>query len=189
MESYRVCTYLCVWVPSLSPMSVRCVCVVCLSWLCNIPLCECATRQPSILTLVGIHVVSSLGQLGVKLLQRILYVTLGHLLISLLCVCKGGIRISTCTCAKSRQLCPTLSNPKVCSPWILCPWDSPGKNTGVGCHALLQGIFPPQGFNLCLLRLLHCRQILYHLTHQGSPQSRLTFLISSIPFLDDTLVA
>ena len=137
MESYRVCTYLCVWVPSLSPMSVRCVCVVCLSWLCNIPLCECATRQPSILTLVGIHVVSSLGQLGVKLLQRILYVTLGHLLISLLCVCKGGIRISTCTCAKSRQLCPTLSNPKVCSPWILCPWDSPGKNTGVGCHALL----------------------------------------------------
>ena len=33
---------------------------------------------------------------------------------------------------------------------ILCPWDSPGKNTGVGCHALLQGIFPTQGSNLCL---------------------------------------
>ena len=30
---------------------------------------------------------------------------------------------------------------------ILCPWDSPGKNIGVGCHALLQGIFPTQGSN------------------------------------------
>ena len=37
----------------------------------------------------------------------------------------------------------------------LCPWDSPGKNTGVGCHALLQAIFPIQGSNPCLLRLLH----------------------------------
>ena len=43
---------------------------------------------------------------------------------------------------------------------LLCPWDSPGKNTGVGCHALLQGIFPTQGSNLRLLWLLHCRQIL-----------------------------
>ena len=38
---------------------------------------------------------------------------------------------------------------------LLCPWDFPGKNTGVGCHALLQGIFPTQGLNLRLLRLLH----------------------------------
>ena len=34
---------------------------------------------------------------------------------------------------------------------LLCPWDSPGKNTGGGCHALLQGIFPTQGSNLHLL--------------------------------------
>ena len=34
---------------------------------------------------------------------------------------------------------------------LLCPWDSPGKNTAVGCCALLQGIFPTQGSNLCLL--------------------------------------
>ena len=40
-------------------------------------------------------------------------------------------------------------------PRLLCPWDSPGKNTGVGCPALLQGIFPTQGWNLCLLHLLH----------------------------------
>ena len=37
---------------------------------------------------------------------------------------------------------------------LLCPWNSPGKNTGVGCHALLQGIFLTQGLNL---GLLHCR--------------------------------
>ena len=40
-----------------------------------------------------------------------------------------------------------------------CPWDFTGNNTGVGCHFLLQGIFPTQGSNLHLLR---CRQILYH---------------------------
>ena len=34
---------------------------------------------------------------------------------------------------------------------LLCPWNSPGKNTGVGCHALLQGIFPTQGRNLSLV--------------------------------------
>jgi len=39
---------------------------------------------------------------------------------------------------------------------------SPGKNTGVGCHALLQGIFPTQGSNP---GLRHCRRILYHLSH------------------------
>ena len=48
---------------------------------------------------------------------------------------------------------------------LLCPWDFPGKNTRVGCHFLLQGIFPTQGWNP---GLLHCRQMLYHLSHQGS---------------------
>ena len=38
---------------------------------------------------------------------------------------------------------------------LLSPWDSPGRNTGVGCHALLQGIFPTQGSNAHLLCLLH----------------------------------
>ena len=44
---------------------------------------------------------------------------------------------------------------------LLCPWNFPGKNTGVGCHALLYGIFPTQGLNP---GLLHCRQILYRLS-------------------------
>ena len=46
------------------------------------------------------------------------------------------------------------------------PWNSPGKNTGVGSLSLLQGIFPTQGSNP---GLPHCRQILYQLSHKGSP--------------------
>ena len=51
---------------------------------------------------------------------------------------------------------------------LLCPWDSPGKNTGMGCHSLLQGIFLTQRSNP---DLPHCRQILYHLSHQGRPHT------------------
>ena len=45
---------------------------------------------------------------------------------------------------------------------LLCPWNSPGKNTEVDCHFHLQGVFPTQGSNL---GLLHCRQTLYYLSH------------------------
>ena len=60
------------------------------------------------------------------------------------------------------------------TPWtvactrLLQPWDFLGKSTGVGCHFLLQGIFLTQGSNP---GLLHCRQMLYRLSHQGSPKS------------------
>ena len=47
---------------------------------------------------------------------------------------------------------------------LLCPWDFLGKDTGVVCHFLLQGIFLTQGLNL---GLLYCRQILYQLSYQG----------------------
>ena len=50
---------------------------------------------------------------------------------------------------------------------LLCPWDSPGKDTGVACHALLQ-IFPAQGLNPYLLGLLHWQVVLYCLRHLGS---------------------
>ena len=54
------------------------------------------------------------------------------------------------------QSCPSLCYPMDCSPpGSSCPWDSPGKNTGVGCHFLLQGIFPSQGSNPGILHLLH----------------------------------
>jgi len=62
-----------------------------------------------------------------------------------------------CLVAKS---CLTLLWPRDCNhARLLCPWDSPGKNTGVGCHFLLQGIFPTQQSNS---HLLHCRGIPYH---------------------------
>ena len=61
--------------------------------------------------------------------------------------------------------CLTLWDPMDCS---LCPWDSPGQGTGVGSHSLLQRIFPTQWLNP---GLLHCRQILYRLSHQGSPKA------------------
>ena len=65
------------------------------------------------------------------------------------------------------QSCPTLCDPMACSPpGSSVHGDSPGKNTGVGCHALLQGIFLAQESNQ---GLLHCRQILYQLSYQGNP--------------------
>ena len=57
------------------------------------------------------------------------------------------------------------------------PWDSPGKNAGVGCHFLLQGIFLTQGSNP---GLLHCRQTLYPLSHQGSPGAEEFLLTRSV---------
>ena len=52
---------------------------------------------------------------------------------------------------------------------LLYPWDSPGKNTRVDCHTLLQGIFWTQGSNLGLLCLLHWKGLLFHWCHLGSP--------------------
>ena len=68
------------------------------------------------------------------------------------------------------QSCPTLRPHGLQSIRLLCPWDFPGKDPGVGGHLLLQGIFPTQGSKL---GLLHCRQILYWLSYKGSPCCRL----------------
>ena len=53
-------------------------------------------------------------------------------------------------------------------------WNSPGQNTGVGSHSPLQGTFPTQGSNPCLP---HCKQIIYHLSHQGLNTESRYFLI------------
>ena len=58
---------------------------------------------------------------------------------------------------------------------LLCPWHFPGNSTGVDCHFLLQGIFPNQGLNL---GLLHCRQMLYRLSQQGTRSWCMIFLMS-----------
>ena len=74
--------------------------------------------------------------------------------------------LTHCWVSEVAQSCPTLCDPMDCSiTRFLCPWDFPGKNTGVGCHFLLQEIFPTQGLNP---GLPHCRQTLYRLSQQGS---------------------
>ena len=75
-------------------------------------------------------------------------------------------------CAKSLQSCPTLCDPMDCSP----PGSSvhgilQARMTGVGCHFLLQGIFPMQGLNLHLLCLLHRRRVLHHQHGNSIPLS------------------
>ena len=69
------------------------------------------------------------------------------------------------------HLCLTLCEPMDCNLQdTSVHGDSPGENTGAGCHSLLQGIFPTQGSNPSLLRLLHYRRVLFHwATREASP--------------------
>ena len=79
--------------------------------------------------------------------------------------CRGFLK--GCCAVLSHSVMSDACDPMDCSPpGSSVHGDSPGKNTGVGCHALLKGIFPTQGLNP---GLPHCRQFLYHLNHQGSP--------------------
>ena len=72
-----------------------------------------------------------------------------------------------CVCSDA-QSCLTLCDPMDCSPpGSSVHGDSPVQSIGVGCHFLLQGIFPTQGSNP---HLPNCRQILYHLSHQRCPR-------------------
>ena len=69
------------------------------------------------------------------------------------------------------------------TPWTVAHQPPPsmeflGKSTGVGCHFLLQGIFPTQGLNQ---GLRHCRQTLYHLSHQGIPSGIPALKADSLP--------
>ena len=103
------------------------------------------------------HMVYSLIQLRVA---KVRWVT-GYKIISYL---KSWFCAVLCLVSQS---CPILCDPMDCTlPDSSVHGASPGKNNGVGCHALLQEIFATQGSNP---GLVHCRQILYHLSHQGSP--------------------
>ena len=93
------------------------------------------------------------------------FIELPYLSVSKIDPCSKGHGAVLCLIT---QLCPTLCDPVDCSPrGSSVHEDSPGKNTGVVCHALLQGIFPTQGLKP---GHLHCKWILYHLRYQGSPQ-------------------
>ena len=79
---------------------------------------------------------------------------------------KAVENIGECVCSVN-QSCPTLQFMDCTPSGSSVHGDSPGKSTGVGCHTLLQGTFPTQRLNP---GLPHCRWILYHLSHQGSPR-------------------
>ena len=89
----------------------------------------------------------------------------------LACCRPWGYRVSDTTELNLRRApsCQTLFSLCAVAARLLCPWDFSGKNTGVGCYFLLQGVFPTQGSHLHLLCLLHCRQVLYMLSPWGSP--------------------
>ena len=72
-----------------------------------------------------------------------------------------------CMCARSVVL-DSLRSHGLQPGWFLCPWDSPGMDTGVGCKSLLQGIFLTQASNLSLLHLLHWQAGSLSLCHLGS---------------------
>ena len=78
-------------------------------------------------------------------------------------------RLGGCESAKSLQSCLTLQICGLHSPRLFCPWDFSGKNTGVGCHFLLQGIFPTLESNLHLLSLLHWQVCSLPLVPPGKP--------------------
>ena len=86
----------------------------------------------------------------------------------------GGLVIQSCptlvtpwTVAHQASLSMGFSRQEYWKPArLLCPWDSPGKNTVVGCHFLLQRIFLTQESNP---GLPHCRQMIYQLSYEGSP--------------------
>ena len=87
------------------------------------------------------------------------------------------------------QLCLTLCNPMDCKPTrLLCPWDFPGRNTGVGCHALLQGIFPTQGSNPHLLCLLLWQAGYLPLASPGKPVKPLKELLKIIQMNLETVI-
>ena len=70
--------------------------------------------------------------------------------------------------SKSVKLCPTFCDPMDCIARLLCPWDSPGKNTGVGFHFLLKGSFLPRD-RTCILCLLNWQAGYLPLAPPGKP--------------------
>ena len=96
-------------------------------------------------------------------------------------------RVCVCVCVCVRSV--MLDTLQPCGLWpvrLLCPWDSPGKNTGVGHHAFLQGFFPAQGSNPYLLHSLHWQEDSLPLNHPGSQILYQTFKWPQILFRKKT---
>ena len=109
--------------------------------------------------------------------------------------CLSGYKFSSCfeqSCDKLLQSRLTLCDPMDYSlPRLLSPWDSPGKNTGVSCHALLQGIFLTHGSNLCFWTVvldknleipLDCKKIRPSILKEMSPEYSLKGLMLKLQY-------
>ena len=103
-----------------------------------------------------------------------IYLTLGYIL---LCVCMCAVCLLRCS-VMSNALLPHGQQPVR----LLCPWNFPGKNTGGGCHFLLQGIFPRQGLKPRLLCLLHWQADSLPLGQLRSPTSFFRYRETSIQY-------
>ena len=79
------------------------------------------------------------------------------------------MRLCMCVCSVASVMTNSLQPCGLQPARLLCPWDSPDKNTGVGCHSLLLEIFSTQGSNIPLLRILHWQVDSLPLSHLGSP--------------------
>ena len=100
---------------------------------------------------------------------------LNHQILSTLSPSKASIQLKRCYLVNETSFYVLMMRRSVMSDSLrphglqptrlLCPWDFPGNSTRVDCHFLLQGIFPTQQSNP---GLPHCKQMLYHLSHQGS---------------------
>ena len=86
-----------------------------------------------------------------------------------------------CVCAVASVVFDSLQSHGLLPARLLCPWDSPRKDTGVGCHDLLQGIFPTQGLNLHLLCLLHWQAGSLLLALPGKPRVCIYYILKSSP--------
>ena len=102
-------------------------------------------------------------------------------------MCFNKVEVKSLSRAFNKVEVKSLSRARLfATPWIVActkllrPWDFQGKSTGVGCHFLLQGLFPTQGSNP---GLSHCRQTLYHLSHQESPVFQYVSLNTGKSFL------
>ena len=111
---------------------------------------------------LGSELLGNKGKRG-KILDHIIFIIWENKICYFFFFLKRNKLFPGCYCGLVTKLCLTHYDSMDCNP---CPWDFPGRNIGMGSHFLLQGIFPTQGLNLCLL---HWQADSLPLSRQGSP--------------------